>query len=274
MQNRSLFGTVFDDKFFPESFRAKSESYIQNTREDNSLHFHSCLEIGICVSGSGVEFIGDKIYPFHSNSISFIQKNCVHDSHIVPSDPADPPSEWRFVFADLDALSIAVNFPGSFILSDAELVSLFHQMYGELDRKQEDYQAVFLLLLRAFLAKLRRILPQSSFCKEQMPDQIVYAINYIAQNYGRDVTIAQLAKSSNMSVSYFRKRFRESLGCCPLEYLNNARLSIAEHLLRTTKLSVLSVSEDVGFRSLSSFNRLFKRVYGVSPRQIREHRSF
>ena len=94
-------------------------------------------------------------------------------------------------------------------------------------------------------------------------------MNYIAQNYNQDITIEELAKYCNMSVSHFRKQFREAAGTSPLEYLNNLRISVARHLLRTTKEPVLAISEAVGFRTLSSFNRLFKRIYGISPREAR-----
>ena len=73
-----------------------------------------------------------------------------------------------------------------------------------------------------------------------------------------------------MSVSYFRKVFSESVGMNPQQYIIHVRLSMAEHLLRTTNKSILEISQDVGFRSISSFNRLFLRAYGCSPRQFRK----
>jgi AraC-like DNA-binding protein len=56
---------------------------------------------------------------------------------------------------------------------------------------------------------------------------------------------------------------------CPQQYLIHVRLSMAEHLLRTTHKQILAISEEVGFRTLSSFNRLFKKQYGYSPRALR-----
>lgn len=271
MQNRFLEDIVLDCKAFPEDFRAKAEHYTQTYQKDNPLHYHDCLEIGMCVSGSGVEFISDNVHPFYTNSLTIIQRGCIHDSHIVLKGPQDATSEWIFVFVDLTALGISFHCRKSAILNDPEMTKLFLLMFDELNRKPEGYQAVFLHLLRAFLLKLSRILPMESDPDEYMPtnDQILFAINYIAQYYNQDITIGELAKCCNMSVSNFRKQFREVTGTSPLEYLNKLRISVAHHLLCTTEQPILTISEEVGFRSLSSFNRLFKRIYGFSPRQVR-----
>ena len=183
----------------------------------------------------------------------------------------DPASEWIFVFADLEALGISFNCKKSTMLNDPEMTRLYLLMFDELDRKPEGYQDVFLHLLKAFLLKLSRILPVEPAPGEVAltNDQMAFAMNFIAQNYNQDITIGELAKYCNMSVSNFRKQFKEAAGTSPLEYLNNLRISVARHLLRTTEEPILAISEAVGFRSLSSFNRLFKRTYGFSPRQAR-----
>lgn len=271
VQNRFSEEIVLDCKQFPEDFRAKAEYYTQTYQKSNPLHYHNCLEIGMCVSGSGVEFIADNVHPFYSNSLTIIHQGCVHDSHIVLKGPQDATSEWVFIFADLAALGISFNCRKSTVLNESEMTQLFLLMFNELDQKPEGYQAVFLHLLRAFLLKFSRISSAENTPGECIPtnDQILFAINYIAQYYNQDITIGELAKCCNMSVSNFRKQFREVTGTSPLEYLNKLRISVAHHLLCTTEQPILAISEEVGFRSLSSFNRLFKRIYGFSPRQAR-----
>lgn len=271
MQKRFFDDIVLDTKSFDDGFRAKAERYTQTDRSDSILHYHNCMEIGMCVSGSGVEFIADDIRPFYSNTLTVLQPGCVHDSHIVLKNLEDPASEWIFVFADLEALGISFNCRKSTMLNDPEMTSLFLLMFDELEQKPEGYQDVFLHLLKAFLLKLSRSLPVESIREDGFlsNEQMTFAMNYIAQNYDQDITIGELAKYCSMSVSNFRKQFKAAAGASPLEYLNNLRISVARHLLRTTEEPVLAVSEAVGFRSLSSFNRLFKRRYGFSPRQVR-----
>jgi len=59
------------------------------------------------------------------------------------------------------------------------------------------------------------------------------------------------------------------MGRSPLEYLNTVRINKACYLLRSTENSILNISEDVGFHSISSFNRYFSRMIGMSPREYR-----
>ena len=272
MQKRFLNNVKIDRKSFPEDFSATAERYVQTFHNENPLHYHNCLEIGMCVNGSGVEFISDDIHPFYSNTLTVIQSGCIHDSHIVFKNPDDAPSRWLFIFADLDALGISFNCKKSTVLNEPQMTQLFLLMFNELNNKNEGYKEIFLNLLRAFLLSLSRFLPMENPQVEYAPanERISFAIEYIAQYYNRNITVVELAKSCSMSVTNFRKKFKEVTGNSPLDYLNNLRISVAHHLLCTTELPILSVSEDVGFRSLSSFNRLFKRRYGFSPRQARK----
>jgi len=269
MQNRSSLDFILDDKIFLGDIPASHMLYTQHYHQDAELHYHRCLEIGRCVEGSGVQFIGNEIYPFSGNTISIIHKECIHDSHIVMTNQSEPPSRWKYIFADLEKLRVEIE-SGSYNTYDMDLVQLFEMMFHELGDKNDDYQQLFVNLLEAFLLKAKRAepLPRSQ-TNHPNANQIASALNYVAQNYHADINVEQLAKSCNLSTSYFRKVFRENLGVSPQQYIIRVRLAMAEHLLSTTKKKIITVSEEVGFNSLSSFNRLFKRAYGVSPRDFR-----
>ena len=55
----------------------------------------------------------------------------------------------------------------------------------------------------------------------------------------------------------------------PLDFINSTRIEKACTLLKSTEKSILSISEQVGYHSISSFNRYFIKVMGVSPRAYR-----
>ena len=78
----------------------------------------------------------------------------------------------------------------------------------------------------------------------------------MAGSYG-DLTVHRLAGQCGVSDGYLRKLFQAGLGEGPHCYLQHLRLEMARHLLQTTRKSVLNVSEEVGFQSVSTMNRLF-----------------
>ena len=69
--------------------------------------------------------------------------------------------------------------------------------------------------------------------------------------------------------SHFMRWFKKMTGQGFTAYLNDHRLNLAAELLRITDATVLDIAGRVGFDNLSYFNRLFKRRYGMTPREYR-----
>lgn len=270
MLNRSSFPIEEEDQKFPNGFRATCLYYTQHYQTVNYLHYHNFLEIGRCFDGSGVQFINGDVYSFNAASVSIVQKGCIHDSHIIMVDPNEKPSEWKYIFVDLEALGFAPVIGRSFISTDQELLFLFDLMFRELENQPDEWQEQFSLLLPVFLRAAQREEPNRRPMRHNaMADQISFILHVIAMEYASHLSVEQLASRCNMSVSYFRKAFYDNVGMGPQQYIIHVRLSMAEHLLRTTEKPILDIAGEVGFHSLSSFNRLFLRAYGCSPRVLR-----
>jgi AraC-like DNA-binding protein len=65
--------------------------------------------------------------------------------------------------------------------------------------------------------------------------------------------------------------FRDTMGTSFIDYLKDYRLAMAARLLSASDASILEIAEDVGFESLSYFNRAFKKRYGMTPTQFRKN---
>lgn len=270
MSNRSNFPIELDEKQLDPSFPVSCQYYTQQYQTHGILHYHGCMELGRCLKGSGVQFIGGETYPFSGNALTILQKSCVHDSHIIMLDPAEPPSEWQYIFVDLEALGLENPVQHSFLAADKDLRWLYELMFSELERRPEGWQEQFMLLLQAFLRAAARCEPDMRPMKrDPMSDRIAAALHIIATDYAQELSVSELAGRCSMSVSYFRKVFTANVGMNPQQYIIRVRLSFAEHLLRTTDKQILTISEEVGFQSLSSFNRQFHKAYGFAPSAIR-----
>ncbi len=82
-------------------------------------------------------------------------------------------------------------------------------------------------------------------------------------------TIASLANEVGMSRSVLAERFRHYLSDTPMGYLTRWRLQLAAQELTSTSKSVAEVASEVGYESEPSFNRAFKREFGVPPARFR-----
>ncbi|MCI9271219.1 MAG: AraC family transcriptional regulator [Dorea sp.] len=94
-------------------------------------------------------------------------------------------------------------------------------------------------------------------------------LRFISANYMTPLTLREAAAFCGYSASYFMKFFKSFTSSTFVEYLNHYRLEKAGELLRETTLSILEISEQVGFENHSYFIRIFKRQYGITPRKYR-----
>lgn len=102
----------------------------------------------------------------------------------------------------------------------------------------------------------------------QRPD-IAKARIYISDHCGDDISLAAVSRVANMSANYFSGKFVEATGMNFVEYVTRTRIEKACTLLLNPNLRISEIAFDVGFQSLSQFNRGFKQVSGQCPRDYR-----
>ena len=100
--------------------------------------------------------------------------------------------------------------------------------------------------------------------------QMDAVLAYIERNLARPISRQDLARQASFAPSYFSALFREATGTTIPEYINARRVVRAQELLRQPQMRVSAVCYAVGFRDLSNFNRVFKRLAGQTPREYRK----
>lgn len=96
------------------------------------------------------------------------------------------------------------------------------------------------------------------------------AIRYIREHSTSALTVSAIAKVVNVSEGYLGRVFNREVGESIPSFIRRARLSNAEHLLRTTDLSIAEISGHCGFSSVPYFNMIFKKHTGFTPTQYRK----
>ena len=96
-------------------------------------------------------------------------------------------------------------------------------------------------------------------------------LSYMRDHYDSPITNRQLARLAHMSVRAFERKFRGSFHLTPQKYLRKLQMRMASRLLVYTGQSLAEVALGCGFADQSHFTREFRRHFGRTPREYREH---
>lgn len=105
--------------------------------------------------------------------------------------------------------------------------------------------------------------------KPTVADPVLLAIDYMQQHLHHPVTLDNLARAVNLSVSFFCRKFKHDTGYAPIEYYNHLRMQKACQLLHFSSLRINEVAAQIGIDDPFYFSRLFKKQLGVSPLDYR-----
>lgn len=101
-------------------------------------------------------------------------------------------------------------------------------------------------------------------------EKLKAVLRHVEKNYADTITIDEMASLCCFSSSHFMRFFKQTMGMPFTAYLNDYRLTLAAKALIETHRAVLDIAEGCGFENLSYFNRVFKKKYGVTPREYRQ----
>ena len=251
-------------------------------------HIHNCFEIGCCYAGTGGVFqIGAKIYSCNPGDVVFINEKEYH----ILKEATPGNSCWKFLNLDPEALLAGCITPEENIFDttafagidfrnvisqndEPELVQLVHILFAELEKPDFRPSSHIRALVWAIFSKLRLISSPGNkvtACQADDFPRLYPALNHIACCWAKTLDIPQLAKMCNMSVTTFRKCFVRHTGLLPVQYINNYRLKVALSLLKNSREQIVRIALKSGFSTLSHFNRVFKKEFGISPAEYRKN---
>ena len=138
-----------------------------------------------------------------------------------------------------------------------------------LTRRQHD---AMVMLLKIFAMHLSSVSNQVLVRQENSePPMITRARDFISKNQGEALSLGQVARAVNTSTFYFCKMFKKATGLNFTDYVSRTRIEKAKNLLLNPNLRVSEIAFEVGFQSLTHFNRVFKKLSGESPTTYRTH---
>ena len=106
---------------------------------------------------------------------------------------------------------------------------------------------------------------ESQSCKDE---RLLEITNYIYTNY-KDVTLDDLSEKFFLSKPYLSKYIKEKSGLTFGDILKQVRMKKARAMLKSSSATVESIAESVGYQNVEHFNRIFKKMYNITPVQYR-----
>ena len=253
------------------------EVYFQRS-EHVPPHLHGSLEIVYVTRGSIAVGVGPELYQMEKGDIAFLFPGLVHHYHVFEEH-----SPQQFVLIAAPELCGAYQelllreCPESPVVRaenvHPDVVYLLRAFRRDFKTNGgvEDPTATVIASagIELILARCLPFLTLHARNTAGTDDLIYRTVEYISRHFRENVTLTGMAHDLGVSPYALSRVFSGTFHQNFNKYLNGARLSYARSLLRHTDQSVLDVSENSGFESLRTFNRVFREAERMSPREYR-----
>lgn len=253
-------------------------------------HWHSAFEVDYIAEGE-VEFrTADDVFHLKKGDAIFFNSNVMHDIH------AQDKKSGCQLYAHLFDPHFISGTPGSIfeqkyiapILQNAELsayvirpdnyrrIQMIEKLLHITELTQKEgfgYEFEIRSQLCRFwcllLEETQELPIQHSRKNHADTERIKLMIQYIREHYSEKITLDDICASAAISSRECTRCFQRSIGISPITYLNDFRIRMAAQLLLGTDDSILTISENCGFSSVSYFGKVFSETMKCTPREYR-----
>lgn len=150
-----------------------------------------------------------------------------------------------------------------------EICEVLNKMLGEYKSEKPGNRSSILGYFLILLIQILRSVNIGVSTRETIPENIVKVIAYMRKHYPENISLKDLVKISNMSLSSFMREFTGKVGTAPMSFLTEIRISQSCSMLQGSKLSVSEIAQETGFNDSNYFSRVFRKHLGVTPREFR-----
>lgn len=248
-----------------QSHNSNSGNYFQCVKYENFFfvpHIHRHPELIYVQEGSVCVDLGDRLESVNAGEYALIFSNCRHGYH-----SPEPSLVYVCIFSEDNVPAFAKKIKGMLpksirfhcreSITDFALKELF----------SENRLPDALMLKAGLYAVLSEFLNQAELepFRNKSDDIVDKMIQYIAENYTEDISLASMAEALGYEKHYLSRCFNAKLKSGFSQYVNWYRIDHAKNLLSNTSLSVSEIALQSGFRTIRSFNRSFLNFVGTVP---------
>lgn len=245
----------------------------------SEMHYHDEIELLTITQGELFCVVSGKTYLCQKGDILFFSARIPHTTYIQNSKCGYTLIQFRPEHFLGDSNNTGkyfnrfvrnANLPFA-VLRNEELYHTVEKAVEEKKKQAEAFELYIKGAIFTIIALLCRegALSASNSVYSADIKKILPALSYIDEHFAQDITLDDIARLQNLNPAYFCRVFKRASGSSFVDYLNFVRICKSEKLLAAGKKSILEISCDVGFSSVSYYNRIFKRYKNCTPTEYR-----
>ena len=256
-----------------ETFSVSYDNHIN----DCPPHGHPYCELVLFTQGTGQHIINNNSYPFSPGSVALLSPS---DTHGWKNDPGSRHCcikvrfSYSFYFSHLSELCYFKFMPVITQLCDSDYSAAL-QLLGLLYQEQQDASRINSALfsenlIEQILVLLQRNLSnhENNISKNHLTSRKI--LQYLEEHFREQISAEDVAKAHNYSPKYFSHLFVKEFNIPFQDYLQLLRLNYAFTLVKYSDQPIIDICYQSGFRSPSYFSTIFKKKYGMTPRDVRK----
>lgn len=276
--------------FVHEMFRLDETfpfEYFETSDKQPFLHLHDCLELNIIKKGSGYYFINGKCYDIMPGDIFVINNKEPHmavhdDDFLIQVLVFDIDLLWgnkgisSFLtpfFSRKEGSSHKISMKNP---RQPEMAEVFEKIAVEYSNRETGWNMsveallIYLLTLifRCYDEKQELETTNSDF--QKIYSRISVVLEYISEHFAQEIKLEDLAKQVSLSHHYLCRCFKKVTGRTIFSYIEQLRIQNSCYLLKTTDMSIMEIALESGFNSVNFFNRTFKKILNITPKEYRQ----
>ncbi len=252
-----------------------SIGYYPKAKDHYSYRKKGLLEnfLFYCVDGHGWYEINKQRYEVGPYEFFILPRNVEH----AYGSSADHPWSIYWIHFGGDALgelndiqAVQKYFKPFHLKHSTEIISVFSKIYKTL---QLGYSIDNLLFANMCLAHFLTLFIYNSRHFDSVPNEkldcVDSAMLYMQQHINENISLTDLSKHYNYSVSRFSNLFKQKTGYAPIDYFLQMKMQKACQQLDFTNNSVKEIAFEMGFDDPYYFSKRFRSIIGVSPKKYR-----
>lgn len=248
-------------------------------------HYHDAYEIYYLLQGERNYFIKDRTYNVTKGNLVFININDLHKTldaekgkifyeRILINFKKEFISNILTPTID-NELSDLLSLDSGVIAMDFEENNLIEELLFKILKEQKNNSPHSELYIKTLLLQLLIIINRCSMKdikypeSEQKNENIFNVVKYINTNYTNKISLHNLSKLFFMSESHLSRSFKKATGFNIVTYINLIRIKEAQKMLINSNKNITEIAYQVGYESITHFERVFKSITSMSPLKYR-----